>query len=478
MKYETVVGLEVHVELSTESKLFCSCSTEFCRTPNTHCCEVCMGFPGTLPTLNKKVVEYAVKVGLALDCEITRKIKFDRKNYFYPDLPKAYQISQLYLPICKNGHIKAKTADGSVKNIGISDIHIEEDAGKSVHVASPPHSLIDYNRCGIPLLEIVSAPDFRSTHEVISYLENLKSTLQFLGVSDCKMQEGSLRVDINLSVRPEGQKELGVRTEMKNIGSFKAVRRAIEHESARQIALIESGEPVLQETRRWDEDKNMSFSMRSKENSTDYKYFPEPDIPPVAISEDMIRGILSSLPELPDSKHLRYREQYHLSDADASLLVSSPKISALFESAAVICSDPKECAKWILGEVLMLLSEHSMPADDLDLSPESLGKIILLVKNGTVNRTIGKEVLAAVFENGTDPEEYIRINKLQMENNTDAIRTAAQAVLEQNASSVEQYRAGKEQVLQFLIGQTMRQLRGKANPKAVADVLKSLLTTK
>ena len=349
-EYEMVIGLEVHCELSTESKIFCGCSTKFGGEPNTHVCEVCSGMPGTLPTLNRKVVEYAVKTGLALNCEITRKNKFDRKNYFYPDLPKAYQISQLYFPICRNGHVDIKTSEGT-KSIGIHEIHMEEDAGKLVHDPVTGMTMVDFNRCGVPLLEIVSEPDFRSAEEVTAYLTKLRDTMQYLGVSDCKMQEGSMRADVNLSVRPVGQKEFGTRTEMKNIASFKAIERAIEYERDRQIDLIEEGGKVVQETRRWDDEKEYTYAMRSKENAQDYKYFPDPDLMPIEISEEYLDEVKKNLPEFADAKRERYVRDMGLPEYDAEIITGATTLVTVFETASEMTGSPKDVSNWIMTDL-------------------------------------------------------------------------------------------------------------------------------
>ena len=477
MNYEIVMGLEVHVELSTKTKIFCSCTTEFGGAPNTHVCEVCTGQPGTLPTLNRQVVEYAMRAGLATGCEITKYTKFDRKNYFYPDLPKAYQISQLYLPICQHGGIEVETEDGGKKIIGIKEIHMEEDAGKLVHDPWEDCSLVDYNRCGVPLIEIVSEPDFRSAYEVVSYLEKLKAILQFIGVSDCKMQEGSLRADINLSVRPVGQKEFGTRTEMKNMNSFKAIAHAIEGESRRQIEVLEEGGIVRQETRRWDDNKGASYAMRTKENAQDYKYFPEPDLAPVEISQEHIDQARASLPELPEQKKARYMAEYGLPEYDTGILTGSKYLVELFETTVEVCGNPKEAANWIMGDVMKLLNDSGKEPEEMDFEPQALGRTIQLVQKGVVNRNTGRKVFAAVFRDHVDPEKYVEEKGLQVVNDDGAIRTAIQEVIQQNEKSVNEYKSGKEKALQYLVGQSMRALRGKANPQMVTSILKELLNS-
>lgn len=475
MNYEIVMGLEVHVELSTKTKIFCSCTTEFGGEPNTHCCEICTGQPGVLPMLNRQVVEYSMRAGLATGCEITKYNKFDRKNYFYPDLPKAYQISQLYLPICQNGGIEVTTEDGEKKIIGIKEIHMEEDAGKLIHDPWEDCSLVDYNRCGVPLIEIVSQPDFRSAHEVVCYLEKLKAILQFIGVSDCKMQEGSLRADINLSVRPVGQKEFGTRTEMKNMNSFKAIARAIEGESRRQIELLEEGKTVKQETRRWDDNKGASYAMRSKENAQDYKYFPEPDLAPIEISDEHIEEVRRSLPELPEQKKARYISEYSLPEYDTGIITSSKYLVDLFETTVKVCGNAKEAANWIMGDIMKLLNDTGKEPEEMDFTPEYLGQTILLVQKGVVNRNTGKKVLAAVFKENVDPQKYVKENGLEVVTDDGAVRKAIEEVIAANEKSVNEYKSGKEKALQYLVGQSMRALRGKANPQMVTSILLELL---
>ena len=469
-----VIGLEVHCELSTESKIFCGCSTKFGGAPNTHVCEVCSGMPGTLPQLNTKVVEYAVKAGLALNCEITRKNKFDRKNYFYPDLPKAYQISQLYYPICRNGHVDIKTSAGT-KSIGIHEIHMEEDAGKLVHDPVTGMTMVDFNRCGVPLLEIVSEPDFRSAEEVIAYLSKLRDTMQYLGVSDCKMQEGSMRADVNLSVRPRGQKEFGTRTEMKNIASFKAIERAIEYERERQIDLIEEGNEVVQETRRWDDEKEYTYAMRSKENAQDYKYYPDPDLMPIEISDEYLSEIKAGLPEFADQKKARYIEQLGLPEYDADIITASPALVKVFETACEVTNAPKEVSNWLMTDLLKLCKDAAVAVDDMKFDGKSLGVIIKMVQDGQINRKSGRKVLEEVFMNGVDPESYVKENGLAQVSDASAIEPIIKEVLDANPGPVSEYLAGKEKNFQFLVGQSMRALKGKADPQAVRTTLEKLL---
>lgn len=385
-QYETVIGLEVHVELATRTKIFCGCSTAFGGAPNTHTCPVCTGMPGSLPVLNKQVVEYAIGVGLATGCTITRYCKFDRKNYFYPDNPQNYQISQLYLPICRDGHVEIETASGT-KSVGIHEIHMEEDAGKLIHDEWEDISLVDYNRSGVPLIEIVSEPDMRSADEVIAYLEKLRLIIQYLGASDCKLQEGSMRADVNLSVREVGASAFGTRTEMKNLNSFKAIARAIEGERERQIELLEEGKSVTQETRRWDDNKEYSYAMRSKEDAQDYRYFPDPDLTPVFISDEWLERIREKQPEFRTEKMERYKREYQIPDYDIEIITGSKPLADLFEEAAAICGQPKKVSNWIMGETLRLLKEKGEEPEDIRFSP---GHLAALIAWWTERKSMGK----------------------------------------------------------------------------------------
>ena len=470
-----VIGLEVHVELSTKSKIFCSCTTEFGGDPNTHCCPVCTGLPGVLPVLNEKVVEYAIRAGIATNCEITKYNKFDRKNYFYPDLPKAYQISQLYLPICQNGHVDIETSKGT-KSIGIHEIHMEEDAGKLIHDPWDDCTLADYNRCGVPLLEIVSEPDFRSAEEVTAYLQKLKSTFEYLDISDCKMQEGSMRADINLSVRPVGSDTFGTRTEMKNMNSFKAIARAIEGEFNRQVEVIESGKKVIQETRRWDDNKERSYAMRSKENAHDYRYFPEPDLPPVEISDEWIERVRSEQPEMALEKQKRYQEEFGLPEYDARMITGEKAMADFFEEATKLTNKPKEVSNWIMGDIFRMLKELSIETSHMKLSPDNLAKLIMMIDKGTINRNTAKKVLSAVFDDNADCEQYVKDNGLQMVNDTAAVEEVIKKVLENNPQSVSDYKGGKQKAFGFIVGQCMKELKGKANPATVNELLKKALS--
>ena len=473
--YITVIGLEVHAELKTKTTAFCSCSTEFGAEPNTHVCPVCLGMPGALPVLNKRVVEFAIRAGLALNCDIQKFNKMDRKNYFYPDLPKAYQISQLYCPICRNGHVDIKTSQG-MKSIGIHEIHMEEDAGKLVHDEATGMTRVDFNRCGVPLLEIVSEPDFRSAEEVIAYLTKIRDTMQYLGVSDCKMQEGSMRADVNLSVRPRGQEEFGTRTEMKNIASFKAIERAIEYECERQIDLIEGGGKVVQETRRWDDEKEYTYAMRSKEDAQDYKYFPDPDLMPIVISEEYLESVKASLPELADKKRERYVSELGLTEYDADIITGDVALVKVFEQAGETCGNYKDAANWILTDLLKLYNDAGVLPENKAFSGSKLGAIIKMVNDGKVNRKSGKKILTAVFEEDADPQEYADKNGLAIVSDASALEPAIRKVLAENTKAVDEYKAGNTKNIQFLIGQSMRELRGKADPKSVKDMLEKLLS--
>ena len=472
--YETVIGLEVHVELATKTKIFCGCSTAFGGAPNSHTCPVCTGMPGSLPVLNKQVVEYAMAVGLATNCTITQYCKFDRKNYFYPDNPQNYQISQLYLPICRNGGVEIETAAGK-KTIGIHEIHMEEDAGKLVHDEWEDVSIVDYNRSGVPLIEIVSEPDMRSAEEVIAYLEKLRLIIQYLGASDCKLNEGSMRADVNLSVREAGAAEFGTRTEMKNLNSFKAIARAIEGERARQIELIEEGKKVVQETRRWDDNKESSHAMRSKEDAQDYRYFPEPDLVPVVISDEWIERVKARQPEMRDEKLIRYQEEFGLPKYDAEILTGDKSFADLFEAAAAICGKPKEVSNWIMTETIRLLKENEMDPDQIRFSPEHLAKLVDLADAGSVTNTVAKEVFEKVFKEDIDPEAYVKEKRLLTVNDEGALRETVAKVIAENPQSVEDYHNGKEKAIGFLVGQTMKAMKGKANPALVNQILKGLL---
>ncbi len=473
-EYETVIGMEVHIELATKTKIFCGCSTQFGGEPNSHTCPVCTGMPGSLPVLNKKVVEYAVAFGLATNCEITRYGKFDRKNYFYPDNPQNYQISQLYLPICRNGHVEIHTEKGT-RTVGIREIHMEEDAGKLIHDDWLDCSYVDFNRSGVPLIEIASGPDLRSAEEVIAYLEKLRLLAQYLEISDCKLQEGSMRADINLSVREAGSESFGTRTEMKNLNSFKAISHAIDGERARQIDLLESGEPVIQETRRWDDVRGISCAMRSKEDAQDYRYFPEPDLVPLVIDEEWLGEIRSRQPEFHDEKAERYRREYEIPEYDIEVLTESKKMADLFEKTVALGKKPKEVSNWLMVEAMRLLNENGQGPEDLSFSPENLAALITLIEEGKINRGTAKEVFEEIFYHDIDPVSYVEEKGLGMLHDDGALRTVIEGILAENPKSVQDYRSGKKKAAGFLMGQTMRAMKGQADPSRVNAILQELL---
>lgn len=472
--YEVVIGLEVHVELNTATKIFCNCSTAFGAEPNTHVCPVCSGMPGVLPVMNQKVLEKAVAAGLATNCTITQQCKFDRKNYFYPDLPKAYQTSQLYLPICRNGYVEIEGDEGP-KKVRIHQIHMEEDAGKLNHDAKSGSTLIDYNRCGVPLLEIVSEPDMRSAEEVQAYLEKLKSTMEYLNVSDCKMQEGSMRADVNLSVRRVGDTELGTRTETKNMNSFKAIARAIEYEIFRQIEVIEDGGRVQQETRRWDDEKGIGYAMRSKENAHDYRYFPEPDLAPINISDAYLAEIAATIPELPDQKKERYMQDFKLSAYDAAQLTRSRRLAEIFEQTVALCDQPKEAANFLIGDCLRLLNAEGREAQTLDFSPENLAALLKLVAAGTINKTTAKAVFEKIYAENIDPAAYVKENGLEMMSDDGELDKLIAEVVAANPKSVADYKGGKKAAVGFLVGQVMKATKGKADAGKVNAKLQEIL---
>ena len=472
--YEVVMGLEVHAELATKTKIFCGCSTAFGGAPNTHTCPVCTGMPGTLPVINQTAVEYAVKAGMALGCDISKFSVFDRKNYFYPDLPKAYQISQLYYPLCLEGKVAIDTPNGQ-KYIRINHIHLEEDAGKLVHDDWEDVSYVDYNRSGVPLIEIVSEPDMRSAEEVIAYLEKLRLIIQYLGASDCKLQEGSMRADVNLSVREVGSTEFGTRTETKNLNSFSAISRAIEAERDRQIDLIESGEAVIQETRRWDDNKAYSYAMRSKEDAQDYRYFPDPDLVPLNISDEWLGEIRSRQPEFKTEKMARYATEYGIPEYDINLITDSKKLADIFEATTSLCNQPKKVSNWILGETMRILKDKDMEPEDITFSPENLAKLIKLVEAGTINGSVAKDIFAVIFDEDVDPEAYVKEKGLAQVSDEGELRSVVEKVIADNPQSVEDYRNGKDKAIGFLVGQTMKAMKGKANPGLVNKILKELL---
>ena len=474
-QYETVIGLEVHVELATKTKIFCSCSTEFGGAPNTHTCPVCTGMPGSLPVLNKQVVEYAMAVGLATNCSITQNCKFDRKNYFYPDNPQNYQISQLYKPICTNGYVEIKGDDGEKKQVRIHEIHMEEDAGKLVHDDWNDCSLVDLNRSGVPLIEIVSEPDMRSSDEVIAYLEKLRLIIQYLGASDCKLNEGSMRADVNLSVREYGAKEFGTRTEMKNLNSFKAIARAIENERERQIDLIEAGEAVIQETRRWDDTKEYSYAMRSKEDAQDYRYFPDPDLVPIIISDEWMAEVKSKEPEFRDEKMARYISEFNLPEYDADIITLYKPLADLFEAAVQKGSAPKEASNWLMGETMRIVKDKGIEPDQVKLTGENFAKFLKLIENDVINKTVAKEVFEAIFDGVVNPEAYVEEHGLKMDNDTDGLKKIIEEVVANNPKAVADYQGGNKKAIGALVGQTMKATQGKANPQMINKILNEIL---
>ncbi len=463
--YEVVIGLEVHCELSTKTKIFCSCSTEFGGEPNTHCCPICMAMPGTLPVLNEKVVEYAVKAGLATNCKIEKNSKNDRKNYFYPDNPKSYQISQYDKPLCYDGYVTIEDEKGTEKKIRIERIHIEEDAGKLNHDEYGRGSFVDLNRAGVPLIEVVSKPDLRSAYEVESYMKKLKSIFEYIEISDCKMQEGSLRADVNVSIRKKGSSELGTRTEMKNMNSFKSIVRAIDYEIDRQIEVVEDGGEIVQETLRWDDISGRTFSMRDKEDAQDYRYFPEPDLVAIRLSDEYVDNIRKELPELPESRKKRYVEEIGLSEKAANFVTSSKYYSNMFEKASEISNNPKAVSNWLMSDIARIMNEKELEPDAIPFSAENLAELIVLIDKGTISNSIGKKVLEELFENPKEPSKIIEEKGWVQISDEGAIKEVVLKVLENNPQSVADYKAGKDKALGYLVGQAMKETRGKANPQ-------------
>ena len=474
MKYETVIGLEVHAELKTKTKIYCGCKNEFGGEPNTHTCPICTGMPGTLPVLNKTVVDYAIKAGLAMNCSITKYGKQDRKNYFYPDLPKAYQISQFDLPLCRNGYIDI-LVDGETRRIGITRIHIEEDAGKLVHNDYDGTSMADYNRCGVPLIEIVSEPDLRSPEEARIFLETLKSILEYTEVSDCKMQEGSLRCDVNVSLRPEGQKEFGTRCEMKNINSFRAAVRSMEFEQKRQEEVLSGDGVINQETRRWDDVKGVSTVMRTKEDAQDYRYFPEPDLLPIIVSDEWIEEIRGTIPELPEQRKARYIDAFGLPEYDAFLLTSSKKTADYFDETVSLGAAPKTVSNWLMGDIAKLLNDKELESGDIPFTPAQLKSLIDLIEKGTISNSAAKKVLNELFYNPEEPEKIVDRLGLSQVSDEGELQKMLQEVMAQNPQSIVDYKAGKDRALGFLMGQVMKLSKGKANPQVISKMLKDAL---
>ncbi|MFX4262028.1 Asp-tRNA(Asn)/Glu-tRNA(Gln) amidotransferase subunit GatB [Pelotomaculum propionicicum] len=476
-QYETVIGLEVHIELKTRSKIFCDSTTEFGGDPNTHVCPVCLGLPGVLPVVNKKVVEYAIRAALALNCEVAEFSKFDRKNYYYPDMPKNYQISQYDLPIAEHGHLEIDTENGP-KKIGITRLHMEEDTGKLVHqgtITTTPFSLVDYNRAGVPLIEIVSEPDLRSPEEARQYMEKLRAVILYTGVSDCKMEEGSLRCDANISVRPVGTDSFGTKAEIKNLNSFKSLQRSLAYEVERQIKTLDAGGKIIQETRTWDEGKGETLSMRSKEYAHDYRYLPDPDLVPMLIDRQWVEDIRASLPELPDQRRERYIKEYGLPDYDAAILTNTKDLADYFEDCVKACPNPKAVSNWIMGDLTRLLNLNGIEITECKITPGNLASLLGLIDKGTISGKIAKTVFEEMFAGGKDPETIVKEKGLVQISDKSAIVAIVDEVLARNPGPVEDFKAGKERALGFLVGQVMKATKGKANPEMVNKLLKEKL---
>jgi len=472
MSFETIIGLEIHAELKTKSKIFCGCSTEFASEPNANTCPVCLGHPGTLPVLNREAVRLAVKAGMALGCKVNYLNRFDRKNYFYPDLPKAYQVSQYDMPVCTDGAVEFECGGRHVK-VRINRVHLEEDAGKLIHLEDEPCSLVDYNRAGIPLIEIVTEPDMRSPLEAVTFMRMLKSILEYCDISDCRMEQGSLRCDANISVRPAGQKEFGTKVELKNINSFRELQKALEKEEKRQIELYRFGEShkIIQETRRWDSGKGRTVSMRSKEEAHDYRYFPEPDLPPVIIDETVVSAVKDSLPELPMEKYRRFTQEYGLSGDDADILTGDRYLSEYFEDTVREGAAPKAAANWVLGDMLRMINESGISSREIPVEPACLRRLISMVEEGKISNTAGREVFREMFINGGSPEEIVEKKGLSQISSEDAILELVRKVIADNPKSVADYRGGKTKAIGFLVGQVMKESKGRANPAMVNELL-------
>lgn len=480
MQYETVIGLEVHCELKTATKIFCSCPTEFGGEENTHVCPVCLGFPGVLPVLNKHVLEFAVRAGLALNCTIADFSKFDRKNYFYPDLPKAYQISQYDLPICKEGHLDIELSSKEAKRIGITRIHMEEDAGKLLHggatISTSQYSLVDYNRTGVPLLEIVSEPDMRSAEEARAYVDKLKAILEYIDVSDVKMEQGSLRCDANVSIRPVGDTVLGTKVEIKNMNSFRSMQRAIEYEVKRQQKVIADGGTIIQETRSWDEDEGISVSMRSKEEAHDYRYFPDPDLVPIIIDPSWVGEIRDALPELPDARKTRLVQDMGLPEYDASIITGNRALANFFDLTVQEYNEPKIVSNWIMGEFLRLLNANNLDIQQSLVTPKSMADLLKAQGDGTISGKMAKAVFEEMFQTGSEPAQIIKEKGLVQISDEGSLGSVIARIIESNPQSVEDYKAGKDKAIGFLVGQVMKETKGQANPGMLNKLLKEKLT--
>jgi len=476
VKYEAVIGLEVHAQMLTDTKIFCGCSTKFGSEPNSQTCQICIGMPGVLPVLNKKALAFAIRTGLATNCTIASYSRFARKNYFYPDLPKGYQISQYEHPICEHGHIEI-IVDGAVKQIGITRIHMEEDAGKNIHEGGGNYSFVDLNRTGVPLMEIVSEPDMRTPAEAVEYMKKLRAIVRYLGVCDGNMEQGSLRCDANVSVRPEGQKEFGTRAEIKNINSFRFVEKAIEYEIKRQIKVIEDGGKVIQETRLWDSNKGITESMRSKEEAHDYRYFPEPDLVPITVDQSTIDEIRAGLPELPDAKRKRFASDFGLPQLDADLLTSEKAVAEWFEEAVKAGGQPKAVSNWMMGELMRLLNEENSSIENCLLRPEQLAGMLVLIDKGTISGKIAKTVFSEMYKTGKDAEAIVKEKGLVQISDESSIEKAVDELIAKHPSEVERFRAGEEKLLGFFVGQVMKAMKGKANPQMLNDLLKKKLSS-
>lgn len=476
MEYDIVIGMEIHAELATKSKIFCSCSTAFGADENTHACPVCLGMPGVLPVLNEKVVEYAARAGLALNCKIANYSKMDRKNYFYPDLPKAYQTSQFDLPICTGGTVEIEV-NGETKKVGITRIHIEEDAGKLIH-ESADGTLIDVNRCGVPLIEIVTEPDITSAEEARVFAEKIRNTLEYVGVSDCKMEEGSIRFDVNLSVKERGSEVLGTRTEMKNLNSFRALVRAVQYESKRQIIELKKGHRIIQETRKWDDVKGVSASMRSKEEAHDYRYFPEPDLVPIVITDEQIQKYKDELPELPEAKRARYVAEYGLPEYDAGVLTTSKVTAKYFEDTVALYNEPKQISNWLMVDIPALLKEKELTMETIPFTPAQLAELLNLIKDGTISGKIGKNVLEKMFETSKDPKAIVEENNWAQMSDTGELEAIIAQIIEDNPKSIEDIAAGNKKAYGFLTGQVMKATKGQANPQVANQIIRELVAKK